>query len=280
MKKYLAEMLYALTSAYSHKDYENRHQGAPPETNIGKLFSVFAWGLDMVQEQADLIRLWDELENARGVALDRYGANFGVKRNGTSDVFYRLAIRVKVIAQISGGDTDTVIKAAAELLGVEFSDIQQEDVFPAKVALYVDQSLLSEERLELIELIAQAIKRILAAGIGMRLYLRTHRTYRSTLLVSRTVWSEMGLMGDLIGEDRVASEAVSVQFKAVERSEFQSGPTDMPRDARLGLPVARRAMQMSSLESILAPAEQVDTGQPGGTGGVLYSTRIKPKRIE
>ncbi|MFR5909043.1 MAG: hypothetical protein ACLUFT_12135 [Gemmiger formicilis] len=52
------------------------------------------------------------------------------------------------------------------LLDVEQSDVLLEDVFPAKIALYVDTSLLSPDREELIEPIAYAIKRILVAGVG------------------------------------------------------------------------------------------------------------------
>ena len=85
MKNYLSEMLYALTSAYSRKDYDNHQQGRPLETNIGKLFSLFAWGLDIVQENAELVKQWDDLEAARGAVLDRYGANWGVQRFSESD---------------------------------------------------------------------------------------------------------------------------------------------------------------------------------------------------
>ena len=99
---FLTEMLYALTSAYSHRDYDNRRLGLPVETLIGKLFSVLAWGLNDVQKQAELIRLWDDIDHARGSVLDRYGANFGVKRFGADDRFYRLAIKVKLLAQLSG----------------------------------------------------------------------------------------------------------------------------------------------------------------------------------
>ena len=85
----MTEMLYALTSAYSHKDYDNRRLGLPVETLIGKLFSVFAWGLDTVQEQAELIRLWDDIDHARGSVLDRYGANLvlsgSVRMTGSTD---------------------------------------------------------------------------------------------------------------------------------------------------------------------------------------------------
>lgn len=157
-------MLYALTSAYSRTDCDNQQQGLPMQTNIGKLFSIFAWGLDTVHENAGLVKLWDDLERAKGAVLDRYGANWGVQRFSENDALYRLAIRVKILSQLSGGDTDTVIRAAAELLGVEYADIAFEDIFPAKIALYVDWLLLTQERQDLIEAIAWAIKRILFRG--------------------------------------------------------------------------------------------------------------------
>lgn len=164
-------MLYALTSAYSRKDFDNQQRGLLMQTNIGKLFSVFAWGLNIVQEQAEKIRQWDDLDNAKGSVLDRYGANFGVKRNGTTDDFYRLEIRVKVMSQLSGGDDDTVINAAAELLGVEPTDIELEDDFPAKKKMMVNGLIIPQERQKLIDQISADIKRLLAAGVGFDLSL-------------------------------------------------------------------------------------------------------------
>ncbi|MBD5156213.1 MAG: hypothetical protein HDT13_01015, partial [Butyrivibrio sp.] len=112
MRNYLSEMLDALTSAYTRKDRDNSKLKRPTETNIGKLFSVLAWGLDSVQAQAETIKLWDNIDLARGSVLDRYGANFGVKRFGADDAFYRLLIKVKMLSQLSGGDINTVANAA------------------------------------------------------------------------------------------------------------------------------------------------------------------------
>ncbi len=171
MRNYLSEMLYALTSAYSRKDYDNHRSGSPPETKIGKLFEIFAWGLDMVHGQAEKIKSWDNLDNAKGSVLDRYGANFGVKRDGTTDDFYRLEIQVKVMSQLSGGDDDTIINAAAELLGVEPTDIELEDDFPAKKKMMVNALVIPPARQKLIDQIAADIKRLLAAGVGFGMYL-------------------------------------------------------------------------------------------------------------
>ena len=173
MRDFLTEMLYALTSAYSHKDHDNRRRGSPVETNIGKLFSVFAWGLNTVQEQADLIKLWDDLDYACGSVLDRYGANFGVKRFGADDTFYRLLIKVKLLSQLSGGDVDTVVRAASALFDVEEQDIFLKELFPAKIRILVDSSGLDGEHRALLPTIMRFFKRIIAAGVGFDMGFRT-----------------------------------------------------------------------------------------------------------
>lgn len=169
MKNFLTKMLDTLTSAYSRKDHDNQQQLLPLETNIGKLFSVFAWGLDSVQEQAELIWLWDDLEYARGSVLDRYGANFGVKRISSDDRFYRLTIKVKLLAQLSGGDIDTVLNAAAELFEIPVEQIALDEVFPSKICLIIQEADLSPETFVSIKNLKAMIKRILAAGIGIDL---------------------------------------------------------------------------------------------------------------
>lgn len=171
MRNFLTEMLDALTSAYSRKDHDNRQLLLPVETNIGKLFAVFAWGLDSVQEQAELIKLWDNIDYAKGSVLDRYGANFGVKRFGATDVFYRLAIKVKLLSQLSGGDIDTVLNAAASLFEVPVERIVMDELFPSKVCLNIREADLSQETFDNVTGIVAMIKRILAAGVKIDLNL-------------------------------------------------------------------------------------------------------------
>ncbi len=251
MKNYLSEMLYALTSAYTRKDYSNCQTEAPLETNIGKLFSILAWGLDLVQEQSARMKLQDNIDNASGTALDRYGANYGVKRIGPDDRYYRLAIKVKVMAQLSGGDINTVVWAAASLLEVETPDILLEEVFPAKIALYVDQSILSSECLDMIMPIAYAIKRILAAGIGMRLYLRTYRTYRQELRMNMFGTINMHITG----------------LPAIQRK-FNKTDLLMSQGALL------------SSQWLIGDSASAEQASRLGYRRGYYSTRIKPKRID
>ena len=82
---YLEKMLDMLTDPYTHRDLQNVRKNRKLETNIGKLFSLLADGFEVIHKNAELVRLWDDLENAEGAVLDRYGANFGVQRGAASD---------------------------------------------------------------------------------------------------------------------------------------------------------------------------------------------------
>lgn len=176
---YLSQMLEYLTGAYNRSDIRNDKHSLPMETNIGKLFGTFAWGLELIHEHSDRMLLWDDIDNAQGAVLDRYGANFGVSRGGANDAFYRLLIKVKMISMLSGGDIDTIIKAAANLFNVQASDIEVRELFPAKIWLYVDEDILDAERLEASDLIAELMKRIVSAGVGTRIFLRTYHNART-----------------------------------------------------------------------------------------------------
>lgn len=280
MRNFLSEMLYALTSAYTRKDYDNFKQGLPLETNIGKLFYILAWGLDSVQEQAELIKLWDDLDNAKGKVLDRYGANFGVQRVSSDDRFYRLAIKVKMMALLSGGDTDTVLTAAGTLLDVELSDVELEDVYPAKIALYVDMELLSQDRIELIEEIANSIKRILAAGVGMRLYLRTYRTYRAELIFLHCGYAVSEFTAVPVSQDRLHTETLNISHGSFAETAFTYTPTAKDRTARQPVQLARGAYQTPRTINNPPDTKRALRGQQSSAGGVVYHTHIKSKRID
>ncbi len=173
MKQMLYTMLDLLTGAYVRTDMQNALEDKDPVTNIGKLFDTFGYGLEIIRENADRVRLWDNLENAKGEVLDRYGLNFGVKRDGASDSFYRLMIQVKMISILSGGDIDTLIGAAASLYGVDPSGVELEEIFPAKINIYLTESDLTAEQVDNISVVEVLLKRIAAAGIQLKIYLRT-----------------------------------------------------------------------------------------------------------
>ena len=197
MRNFLAEMLEKLTSPYVMTDRYNAKHELTPETNIGKLFSVLAYGLDTVQEQADLIKLWDDIDNAKGSVLDRHGANFGVKRMGATDAFYRLAIKVKMLSQLSGGDINTVINAASTLMDLPPEKIELTEIFPGKVDIGVNEKDLPEEVFNAIEEITALLKRIVLAGVWFVTTLRVYRQLDGETLIENAAFDHTGLQFDL-----------------------------------------------------------------------------------
>ena len=164
---FLATMLDMLTGAYSKSDEYTSRNNMPPETNIGKLFAVADWGLSLIGDNAEHIRLWSDIDNAEGAALDRHGANFGVARGDADDTFYRLLIRIKLLAQISGGDIDTILSAISGLYEIPAERIELYEIFPAKVQIAIFEDDLPESYMDIRDLVGMLTKRLLAAGIGL-----------------------------------------------------------------------------------------------------------------
>lgn len=175
------DMLEMLTSAYDRSDILRLKENKSPETNIGKLFSLFGYGFDIIREHTERVRLWDDIDQAQGKCLDRYGGNYGVYRGEAPDELYRIMIKVKILSMLSAGQLDTIINAAAILFGVESKDVRPEEVFPAKIWLYIDLDKLPEDRLKLADTIADLMKRIKAAGVGLRIFLVTYFSGQDTL---------------------------------------------------------------------------------------------------
>ena len=79
---YLSQMLEYLTGAYARSDIRNSRHSLPMETNIGRLFGT-CLGLEIIHENADRLKLWDDIDNARGSVLDATGpisASLAVER--------------------------------------------------------------------------------------------------------------------------------------------------------------------------------------------------------
>lgn len=177
--KHLKAMLEMLTSAYNRDDLQNIRKGRPLKTAIGKLLGTIGWGFDIIRENVLRVREWNDLDQAQGVALDRIGANYGVRRDGAEDDFYRLMIQVKMIALLSGGDINTVIHAASSLFDIDPDKIELRELFPAKVWIVINQTDVDDRHARLVHLIARLMKRIVAAGIGIWIFFRGY-TYIET----------------------------------------------------------------------------------------------------
>ena len=164
------KMLEKLTGAYT-KD---------PDSLIGKLFQLFASALWGVEDTLQVIAVWRGIDNAKGTTLDRMGRNFGVRRDGADDRFYRLMIKVKVTALLSGGDVDTIITATSVLFDIDPEQVEAVELFPAKCIAYAANT-------------APIIKRIMAAGVGKEIYFRTPVKTGGTVYAGATLLEDITL---------------------------------------------------------------------------------------
>lgn len=181
------KMLEMLTSSYNRTDIQNLKEKQEPQTNIGKLFSLAGWGFDLIRDQTEKVRLWDDIDTMRGSTLTRYGDSFGVTRGEASDEILRIMIKVKIIAMLSSGDLDAIIWAAASLFGVAAEDVTVEEIYPAKVYLYIDEDKLDQEHKDIAGTIAALMKRIKAAGVGIRIFYKTYSGKEGRLYVGTAI---------------------------------------------------------------------------------------------
>lgn len=178
---FATDMLDMLTSAYNRTDIARLRVGEAPQTNIGKLMYLSGWGFDIIKEQAEKVKLWNDLDYKQGADLDHYGRDFGVLRGNAADEVYRIMIKVKTLSLLASGNLDTVIQAAASLFGVDAQDVKADEIFPAKIYLYINEDRLDEEHKNVADIIAGLMDRIKAAGVGIRIFYRTYHEAEARL---------------------------------------------------------------------------------------------------
>ncbi len=173
---FAVDMLKMLTSAYNRTDIIPMERGEAPQTNIGKLFYLAGWGFDIIKNQAEKVRLWDNIDKMEGVVLNRFGKDFGVERGEAGDPIMRIMIKVKIIAMLASGNLDTLISSAAALFGIRPEDVRHQEVYPAKVYLYIDEDKLDREHRDVAGIIAGLMSRIKSAGVGIRIFYKTYNS--------------------------------------------------------------------------------------------------------
>ena len=178
---FLTTMLDMLTGAYTKDDEYAVRNSLPLETNIGRLFAVADWGFALIKDNAYTVRLWSDIDQAEGAALDRHGDNFGVARGNADDTFYRLLIRIKLLAQISGGDIDTILSAVSGLYEIPAERIELYETFPAAIQIAIFERDLPESYMDIRDLVGVLTKRLLAAGIGLDMIYKSEDQVQGTL---------------------------------------------------------------------------------------------------
>ncbi len=206
------KMLDMLTSSYDRSDAYRIKEGKLPETNIGKVMYLAGWGFDIIKEHTEKVMLWDNIDSAQGKTLERIGKNYGVLRGGAPDKIYRIMIKVKLIAMLSAGDIETILQSAAVLFNVDLQSIKIEEVCPAKVYIYIDEDQLDDEHKDIAVAIARLMKRIVAAGVGMRIFYKTYHSGKLKVFVGTTGKEIIKIRITPVAADKYIEQEIPIQI--------------------------------------------------------------------
>lgn len=111
--KIKAELMKLIPSALSHER----------NSNTAKVAELLARGLEKAKSTYTTIADWYSVDAARGKALDRLGAKYGVVRGPCDDSFYRYMIKAKQATRQGDSSVDGILRAMQNALGIDVAGV-------------------------------------------------------------------------------------------------------------------------------------------------------------
>ena len=111
--KIKAELMKLIPSALSHEH----------NSNTAKIAEFLARGLEKAKSTYTTIADWYSVDAARGKALDRLGAKYGVVRGPCDDSFYRYMIKAKQATRQGDSSVDGILRAMQNALGIDVAGV-------------------------------------------------------------------------------------------------------------------------------------------------------------
>ena len=145
------------------------------DSNVGKLLNIFYNELTEIRDTIDRVKLWHDIDQAKGATLDRIGNNVGQPRRGLGDTLYRVMIKTRIVANLSGGEMYRINEVMKVILGeyyegtIELWDKELYDNQPAAVIIQSSNApeFIGEEGEVIQEDVLEVASRVVAAGIGV-----------------------------------------------------------------------------------------------------------------
>src|SRR5690625_829237 len=134
-------LLRRLTSAYNKE----------PTGIIGKIFSILTKETNEIEQMLNKIEYYRDIDKATGKTLDEFGRDVRASRRGFNDVDYRLFIKIKTIANLSGGEIETLNEVLPVFMKGAFLGLQETwklDRYnnePAAIVIKYDDDILFKE---------------------------------------------------------------------------------------------------------------------------------------
>lgn len=107
------ELMKLIPSALSHER----------SSNVAKIAEFLAHGLEKAKSTYTTIADWYSVDAARGKALDRLGAKYGVVRGPCDDSFYRYMIKAKQATRQGDSSVNGILRAMRNALGIDVAGV-------------------------------------------------------------------------------------------------------------------------------------------------------------
>ena len=104
--------------------------------NVQFLLQTFLEELQEIEDTNTELLLQDSIADAEGVQLEGIGEHLGKRREGLSDVDYRVALNIQKILNAGEGQFSTALQMWRTVTGSPTATMQED--FPAGVSLYSD----------------------------------------------------------------------------------------------------------------------------------------------
>lgn len=111
----LEKMLNRLPDVYNKSE----------NSNVYKIIKLAADQLAAGEDTLRIIHDWKDIDQAQGSILDKLGKDVGQPREGLDDEQYRQKIKIKIRANLSGGEIETLNSICLVLLRDRFDGIRE-----------------------------------------------------------------------------------------------------------------------------------------------------------
>lgn len=97
--------------------------GKKEGSNLWNFLQPFAEQFDSVVNDLQTMRLWNNIDNAKGAELDKFGKDIGQPRGKATDEQYRVMLKGKREEALGDGTWNSVVNSIARTLNAKPSDI-------------------------------------------------------------------------------------------------------------------------------------------------------------
>ena len=125
-----------------------------------------------------------------------------------------------------------------------------------------------------------ALKRILTAGVGLRLYLRTYRTYRYDLNIGHGAMVNVVRWLPPISQDRSSRADFKIGHGGFTEADFYPPIVGKDRLFESRFETSRGTYLPPVIEGVYPDTVQTATIAHEGVRGAVYHTHLKPRRID